>query len=197
MRDVSRETSHRLQAYEALLSRWNSKINLVSAGTLTEFRDRHLEDCAQILQHAETAANPWADLGSGGGLPGLVISILTQDRNTTVTLVESDQRKAAFLRTVIRELSLKNTSVRSDRIENLSPLNAANLSARALAPLPLLLHYAHMHLRPGGTAWFLKGRTWRDEYAAAQEKWQFQLEAFPSRTDPEAALLKITGVSNA
>lgn len=197
MKNVSRGTMERLEAYEALLRKWNSRINLVSSGTLSAFRTRHLEDSAQILEYIEAGRKTWADIGSGGGLPGLVLAILSQDRDMSIMLVESDHRKAAFLRNAIRELEIKNASVLSERVENLTPLNVENMSARALAPLDVLLGYASRHLRTDGTAWFLKGRTWRDEYATAKEKWQFQLDAFPSRTDPEAALLRITGVSNA
>lgn len=197
MRSVSRETMDRLSIYRALVEKWNPKINLVSPSTLPDFESRHLHDSLQLADIAEPKKGIWLDLGSGGGLPGLVVAIMTVDRPLSVILVESDQRKAAFLRNAIRELSLRNVLVISDRIMSITAQNADYISARALASLPQLLEMVLMHMKPTGTAYLMKGRTWREELVQARTDWQFDLDAVPSRTDPEAAILKVTGVSHA
>lgn len=194
---VSRETHERLIAYEALVRKWNAKINLVAPSTLPEFNTRHIQDSIQIFDHVQLPEGNWVDLGSGGGLPGIVVSIYAQKAPLTVSLVESDQRKSAFLRTVIRELSLQNVSILTDRIENVPPLAANFVSARALAPLSVLLSMVRRHMHQDGTAMFLKGRSWKAECDEARKEWQFDVTSFPSKTDPDAAILKITGVSHA
>ena len=194
---VSRETHERLIAYEALVRKWNAKINLVAPSTLPEFNSRHIQDSIQIFDHVQFPEGNWVDLGSGGGLPGIVVSIYAQKAPLTVSLVESDQRKSAFLRTVIRELSLQNVSIMTGRIENVPPLAANFVSARALAPLSVLLSMVQRHMHQDGTAIFLKGRSWKAECEEARKEWRFDVTSFPSKTDPDAAILKITGVSHA
>lgn len=194
---VSRETHERLTAYEALVRKWNAKINLVAPSTLPEFNSRHIQDSIQIFDHVQFPEGNWVDLGSGGGLPGIVVSIYAQKAPLTVSLVESDQRKSAFLRTVIRELSLQNVSIMTGRIENVPPLAANFVSARALAPLSVLLSMVQRHMHQDGTAIFLKGRSWKAECDEARNEWRFDVTSFPSKTDPDAAILKITGVSHA
>jgi len=194
---VSRETHERLIAYEALVRKWNAKINLVAPSTLPEFNSRHIQDSIQIFDHVQFPEGNWVDLGSGGGLPGIVVSIYAQKAPLTVSLVESDQRKSAFLRTVIRELSLQNVSILTGRIENVPPLAANFVSARALAPLSVLLSMVQRHMHQDGTAIFLKGRSWKAECEEARKEWRFDVTSYPSKTDPDAAILKITGVSHA
>ena len=100
--DVSRETRRRLDAFEAILRKWNRSINLVSKGSLNEVQTRHIADSVQVFR-AAPAGRRWVDLGSGGGFPGLVVAVLAAEEapEMRVTLVESDQRKAAFLRSVL------------------------------------------------------------------------------------------------
>jgi 16S rRNA (guanine527-N7)-methyltransferase len=196
--DVSRETNDRLGIYAALVEKWNPRINLVSRASVPHLASRHIADSAQVHTLAPRSVAHWADLGSGGGFPGLVIAILAQETGSParVTLVESDARKCAFLRTVIRETGVAAT-VLTERIESVAPLEAEVLSARALADLPTLLAHAERHLAPGGTALFPKGATWRKEVAEAQSKWHFDLQVDTSRTEPDAVILRITGVSRA
>ena len=191
---ASHETSERLRAYGALLRKWNRRINLVAPGTIDDLEDRHIADCHQLADLAKVEAGTWVDLGSGGGLPGLVMAIATADSAACWVMVESDQRKAAFLRTVIRELDLSRASVLTGRIEALPPIGADGLTARALAPLPRLLPYLQRHLRPSGTAWLMKGRNWRQELEAARDGFSFTTEVYPSQTDPEAAILKLSDI---
>lgn len=185
---VSRETS-RMATYADLLRKWNPRINLIGPQTADDLERRHLEDCKQLALLAPESGT-WMDMGSGGGLPGLVIAIYRPC--LTLTLVESDQRKAVFLRTVVRELELLNTRVISQRIENIESASAQNISARALAPLDRLMAYSYKHLLFSGACWFMKGKTWKIEVDRARESWDFDLQVFPSVTDNQAAILKVT-----
>lgn len=196
MSDVSREAEARLVEYEALLRRWNARINLVASSSLADLRHRHIYDCVQITTHVSPEDGVWADLGSGGGLPGIVLAICFADRPTSFRLIESDQRKATFLRTVIRELDLKNATVLTQRIEAAEPLNAAYVSARALAPLPRLMSYVSRHMAPEGQAWLMKGAQWQQELADARRDWSFQAQHYPSTTQSGAAILRISGLSH-
>ncbi len=191
MMDVSRETEL-LEAYAALLRKWNPAINLIAPKTVAQIESRHIADARQLSQISDKAQGNWTDFGSGGGLPGIVVAISRPD--LAVELVESDQRKAAFLRNVIRDLSLSNAKVLCSRIEALDRLEAANISARALAPLPQLMAYVVQHLASDGTAWLMKGRNWQAEVAEARKLWTFDLVSHPSSTDPDAAILEITGI---
>lgn len=194
--DVSRETAERLACYAALLRKWNRAINLVSPTSLDAVWTRHFADSAQLFDLAPSAARSWADLGSGGGFPGLVIAILAAERRPGlhVTLIESDRRKATFLQTVARETGL-DVDIRAARIEEVPPLGADVLSARALAPLTVLLAHAERHLGPGGVALFPKGARHRDETAEALASWRFEVQTQPSRTEAGAVILKIGGIT--
>jgi len=135
------------------------------------------------------------DLGSGGGLPGLVVAILARDflPEAKFTLVESDVRKSVFLRTVSRETSTP-VDVRTDRIEMIEPLVADVISARALAPLPKLLSFAHRHGHQNTVGLFPKGATYRSEVKSALENWAFSVDDIPSQTDSDAVILRIEGL---
>jgi 16S rRNA (guanine527-N7)-methyltransferase len=191
---VSRETNEMLENYAALIRQWNPRINLVAPSTIENLFERHINDCLQITQHADPQEGIWADIGSGGGLPGLVMAVCYRSRPVDFVLVESDQRKATFLRTVIRVLGLDSASVKTARVEQLDPLNAAYISARALAPLPRLMPYLSRHLAEDGQAWLMKGRQWQDEISQTVKEWTFTSQPFPSQTDDGAAILKITGI---
>lgn len=195
---VSRETFAALRALEALVQRWNPAINLVSKTTLPDLWSRHIVDSAQIFAFRPEGARTWVDLGSGGGFPGLVVAILARELapDLTVTLVESDARKATFLRQAAQSLGL-NVDVRSQRIESLPDLRADVLSARALAPLANLVAYAARLLRPGGTAIFPKGARFAEELAAARRVWAFDVDTRPSLSDGEAAILVIRNIQRA
>jgi 16S rRNA (guanine527-N7)-methyltransferase len=193
--DVSRETLDRLTAYHGLLDKWGARINLVSRGTLSEAWVRHFHDSAQLLDPMPSDARIWVDLGSGAGFPGLVIAILAAERfpDLAVRLIESDQRKAAFLRAVLRETGV-TADVVAERIESAISCGADVLSARALAPLPVLLDMALRHLAPSGVALFPKGVRYRQELAEALETFTFDCEEYASETDAEAVILKIGGI---
>ncbi|WP_043771148.1 16S rRNA (guanine(527)-N(7))-methyltransferase RsmG [Roseivivax isoporae] len=194
--DVSRETTERLEIYETLLRKWNPRINLVSRSTLPEIRTRHIADSLQLLPLAGQPAR-WSDLGSGGGMPGIVCAIAGAELmpETRFTLVEADIRKATFLRTVLRETGVR-AEVIAERIERTTPLQADCLSARALADLGELLTFATLHLVPAGKALFPKGATWEKEVEAARARWNFTAIPHRSMTHPEAVILEIGDVSH-
>jgi 16S rRNA (guanine527-N7)-methyltransferase len=187
----SPETAARLAAYRDLLLRWNTRINLISVETAGEIDQRHIADCAQ-LQPLLPPAGPIADIGSGAGLPGLVLAIIQPERE--VHLVESDKRKAAFLVEASAQLKLPIVRIHACRAENakLPPLSA--ITARALAPLATLLPYADKFLAPGGIAVFPKGKTAEKELTEAALGWHFNCERFPSATNPEATILRLSNI---
>jgi len=195
--DVSRETIDGLGRFQALLEKWNPAINLVSKSTLPLAWDRHILDSAQLFDHGPQWAKRWVDLGSGGGFPGLVIALLAADLrpHLQVTLIESDQRKATFLRQAATEMGI-TPNILTTRIESATPQNADVLSARALAPLSALLAFAQRHLAPDGLALFPKGANWQEEVEHARKEWHFDLTTHPSLTDPQAVILALKAISH-
>jgi len=192
---VSRETLDRLKTYESLLQRWQKTINLVAPSTLTQIWARHFADSAQILALAPPQPKTWVDLGSGAGFPGLVVAtLLAPEGQTRVTLVESDSRKAAFLREAARELAVP-VDILPLRIEaaatRVSLRRACVVSARALAPMPRLLALAHPFCGPETCCLFLKGREALRELQTAETGWNFESDLVPSETDPEGRIVII------
>ncbi len=188
---VSRETRRRLQRHLELLAKWNPAINLVAPASLASARRRHLKDSAQLLPLAPASWSRWVDLGSGAGFPGLTVAILCLEK--AITLIESDRRKAEFLRQAASNLGVR-PQVLDRRIEDVDLMPPDVLSARALAPLPRLLFLARPLTAPHTVCLFPKGAGWRDEIRVARQSWRFSCEAIPSRTDPEAAVLRITDI---
>ena len=189
---VSRETTARLETLAALLQKWNRRINLVSSSTIPVLWSRHIADSAQLWPLRQQDEGLWLDLGSGAGFPGLVVAMLAAEfaPAMVVRLVESDERKAAFLSTVARETGLA-VDVLTTRIERLAPQQADVVSARALAPLADLIGMVEKHRRPGGIGLFPKGETVHNEIADASSRWRFDCKLIPSRTDPRATILEI------
>lgn len=195
---VSRETLERLKALAELVKKWSPVINLVSKGSLDVLWTRHILDSVQVFDIVNPISGHWVDLGSGAGFPGAVVAILAKERAplVKVTCVESDQRKASFLRTVSRETSCGITVV-DERIESLAPMDCDILSARALAPLDKLLGHAERHLSDDGVAVFPKGKNHADEVREARRHWRFDLHETTSRTDPTAVIFKIGALTRA
>ena len=187
----SLETTERLSAYRSLLLRWNARINLISGETATEIDQRHIADCAQ-LGPLLPGEGPVADIGSGAGLPGMVLAIFQPDR--AFHLVESDKRKAAFLVEASAQLKLPMVRVHACRAENAKLPALSAITARACAPLASLLPYAVKFLAPGGVALFPKGKTAEKELTEAAMDWHLTLERFPSATSPEATILRLSNI---
>lgn len=191
--DVSRETLLRLDAYLGLLKRWQHAINLVGANTLKDPWRRHILDSAQVLRHMPKDTGSLYDLGSGAGLPGLVLAIMDQ---ANVNLVECDQRKAQFLKEVVRVLDLP-VHIHTRRIEELPNGCAAIVTARALAPLPRLLDLTYPLLIPEALCFFLKGQNASDELTEARKSWRMSASILQSQSDSSASVLKIWNLERA
>lgn len=193
--NVSREAREQLGLYVDLLTKWNRTINLVSKSSQEDIWRRHIEDSAQMCRIKVVKSPAWLDLGSGGGLPGIVIAIILKDQKMLgqMTLVESDLRKATFLREAVRNLDLP-VKVISERIEALPPYNADVISARALAPLSQLLDLSYRHARSSTVMLFPKGETYRSEITQAKEKWDFGVKIHMSETNGASAILEVMNV---
>lgn len=191
---VSRETVERLEAYAGLLLKWQKTINLVAPSTLGDIWNRHFADSAQLLALAPPDATRWLDLGSGAGFPGMVLAILLREREgARVTLVESDSRKAAFLREVARATGAP-VDILCERIEK--PATQAKVgesinvvTARALAPLPKLLDLSAPYFSKDTVGLFLKGREAQAEVEAAHQIWDFEAALEPSVTDSSGRIV--------
>jgi 16S rRNA (guanine527-N7)-methyltransferase len=225
--NVSREAIERLAIYEKLLRQWQTAVNLVSPGTLDAIWHRHFADSAQLLPLAPLGLHSWIDLGSGAGFPGLVVATLLagapsprhaggvsstqrgermpaeQGGPIHITLIESDTRKCAFLREVVRQtgigssvgitvdiLSTRAESVRISVNERLPRV----VSARALAPLEKLLGLAAPLSPPGTTGLFCKGKEVAKELQVAEKTWKFDVELVPSVTDSNGVIAVITNL---
>jgi 16S rRNA (guanine527-N7)-methyltransferase len=205
---VSRETLGRLELYAAELAKWQKTINLVAPSTLPDVWHRHFADSAQLValapaEHPATSPNSdavvpstWIDLGSGAGFPGLVAAIiLAPSGRWRFTLVESDSRKAAFLRHVARTVGVPvdNLCERAERAATRANLaHASVISARALAPLTQLLAWALPFAGPDTVLLLPKGRDAVAELQDAQKMWQFEYYFVPSLTDAEARVVLIS-----
>jgi 16S rRNA (guanine527-N7)-methyltransferase len=187
---VSRETLECLTAYLDLLRRWQRTINLVGAGTLDDPWRRHILDSAQLARFLPEGARRLVDLGSGAGLPGLVLAIMGVP---DVHLIESDRRKAAFLREAARATGAA-ASVHACRIEAAPPLEADIITARALAPLAQLLPLAARFATPASRCLFLKGRQAETELTEAARGWTMEVQRQPSLSDAEGCVLIISGL---
>ena len=179
----------RLKAFAEILTRWNSRINLIAPRDIGQIWDRHILDSVQLhgmLSQQETVT----DLGSGGGFPGLVLAICG---SRDVTLVESDSRKCSFLREAARAAG---TSVKiiNARIEDSQIPPADVVTARALAALPQLLDWAEPLIHPHGRCLFLKGRKVDEELTAARSRWHMMVTRTPSRTDPDGVILGLSQI---
>lgn len=187
---VPRETA--LARFEELLRAEAQQQNLIASSTLHTLWARHFVDSAQLIPLAEGATGHWIDIGSGAGLPGMVVAILT-DR--AVTLVEPRAKRTAFLQSVVEALSLADrVSVVTAKVENYDGPMASVVSARAVAELPRLFSGAR-HCTETSTLWLLpKGKSAHSEVAAVRAKWQGVFHVEPSITSPEAGIVVARGV---
>jgi 16S rRNA (guanine527-N7)-methyltransferase len=186
---VSRETQERLQAFVTLLEKWNPRINLVSSRDMAHVWERHVRDSLQIAPLVE-GVSAFIDLGSGGGFPGVITAIAT---NVPGTLIEADQRKAAFLREAARVTQASITVV-AERIERAKVEPAPVVTARALAALPKLLEWTAPFLANGGKAVFLKGQQAEDELTEARRNWHMDVCIHPSVTSHDGVILEVSNL---
>ena len=188
---VSRETWARLDGLVALLLKWQDTTNLVAPSTLAEIWTRHVADSLQLLTVVPDA-RAWADLGSGGGFPGLVVACAMADhRGGRIDLVESNQKKSAFLREASRILGVP-AIVHARRIEDFVSTTVQSfdvVTARALAPLDKLIGYASPLLKTGAIGLFPKGQDVEVELTAASKSWTIEADLVPSATDPQARIV--------
>lgn len=195
---VSRETFEDLKQFETAFRRWSSRINLSAPSTLQHFWSRHVLDSAQLLRLA-APSNKWVDLGSGGGFPGAVLAVLLKEyEGAGIVLVESNRKKAAFLQSVLGALKTPSR-ILPTRIEDAYSLagDADIVTARALAPLPLLLELAEPWLARGARGLFHKGRDFRAELANCGDGWKFDLVEHRSFVDDQSVILEISGLERA
>ncbi|MYZ46832.1 16S rRNA (guanine(527)-N(7))-methyltransferase RsmG [Propylenella binzhouense] len=190
---VTSEARARLIRFAGLLARWQATHNLVSRSGLGDLWTRHIADSVQLLPLAPSFRS-WFDLGSGAGFPGLIIAILlAHDGNRRFTLVEANQKKAAFLRAAVRETGA-HAEVASERIEQHSILHkreADVVSARALAPFSELAALAFPYLHDRSVFLMPKGQDFEREDREAALHWQYDLSAVPSLTDPQGRLVTV------
>ncbi len=193
---VSRETLDKFLEYATLLAKWTAAINLVSPRSLEDLWRRHFLDSAQLKTYLPEQPGPEKrvilDVGAGAGFPGLVLALLGCGQ---VHLVESDQRKAQFLREVVRVTGAR-AEVHPIRVEALDLPPVDVVTCRAFAPLPRILDLTERFLSPKNTkkqpiGLFLKGRRADQELTEAGKKWRLQLERFESETDPEGSILRL------
>lgn len=192
-RGVSRETLERLRAYVALLQRWTRAINLISPADQAHVWTRHVQDSLHLAPLMPASADRGIDLGSGGGLPGLVLAIAT---GLPFDLIEADRRKAAFLQEAARVTGAP-VAVHCARIEAAPVPPAPLVTARALAPLPRLLALAAPLLRPGGVCLFAKGEQAEQEIEQAAGAWRMHVERFPVPGRPGSVALRISELAHA
>ncbi len=188
---VSRETEARLRRFAQFLAEWNRAINLVSKRDVPHLWDRHICDSLQLIPLMPAGVDRAFDLGSGGGFPGLVLAIAT---GCHFTLVESDQRKATFLREAARVCAAP-VVVHAGRAETFTASPAGLVTSRALAPLPLLIELASPLLAPLGMLLAPKGRNVEAELTQARQQWHMHVVRTASITDPNATILQITEVT--
>jgi 16S rRNA (guanine527-N7)-methyltransferase len=195
--NVSRETWERLEQFVELLLKWQNSTNLIASSTLPQVWTRHIADSLQLLALAPDART-WIDLGAGAGFPGLVIACaLAKIPGAEIHLVESNQKKASFLREAARILSLP-AIVHAQRIEDFvaeqtQPFDV--VTARALAPLDQLIGYAIPLLKTGAIGLFPKGQDVGAELTQAAKSWSIEAELVPSKTDPHGRIVLVHHVA--
>jgi 16S rRNA (guanine527-N7)-methyltransferase len=183
-----------LERFAALLRKWNAVQNLVSRETVDELWPRHIDDSRQLMKFVRPTDKRVIDLGSGGGFPAIPMAIASRETERRFTLVEPLAKKAAFLRTVARELELR-IAVEAKRTEQIDSRETFDLvTSRALAALPVLCGYIERLQKANGHALLLKGRNYRQELDAAAQNFHFDVLVHPSESDAEGVILEITNL---
>jgi 16S rRNA (guanine527-N7)-methyltransferase len=193
---VSRETQARLDRFVETLLRWQDRLNLIANSTIGEIWMRHVADSLQLLPLAPKA-RVWVDLGSGGGFPGLVVACaLAEEAKARVHLIESNGKKAAFLREAVRVTGAPAVvhAVRAEKFGESCAEPVDAVTARALAPLKTLCDQAFPFIARGATGLFLKGQDVDAELTEATKYWRLRASKVPSKTSPEGSIVLIRGL---
>ena len=185
------EQKKSLEDYVSKLLDENGKYNFIGKSTIDQVWNRHILDCAQLIQYIKNPQKKFADLGSGAGLPGVVLSLLGLKE---IHLIEKSFRKADFLRK-IKNISPNRIFVQQAKLEELENINFDCIMSRALAPLDKLLEYCQKFLKDDGYCLFLKGKNLPLEISQAKQKFSFEFELFPSLTSKESNIIRINKIS--
>jgi 16S rRNA (guanine527-N7)-methyltransferase len=188
---VPLERYQKIERYAALIQHWQKAINLVSPSTLPTLWERHVLDSAQLYPYIPASTSSIMDVGAGAGLPGVVLGLLNPEWK--MTLVESDHRKAEFLKNVSRE-TFSDFRVVCDRIEKLEPQNVHVITSRACASSSLLLSLVEAQLVSSPQLLLLKGKLYEEEIFEARKQWEFDLDVFASKCDPNGVVLSLQRV---
>lgn len=180
----------KIQAYCELLIKWNEKINLIGRATMENIMERHVLDCLQLSDFLPDKKEQIADLGTGAGLPGIVLSIIGYKN---VTLIESDQKKCVFLREVRRSLGIEFTII-DKRIEDVEGISFDVLTSRAMASLDLLFDLGLPLLKEEGRCVFMKGVSYNQEIDLAKQRWTFDCRVTPSKTGCGGVILEVQNI---
>lgn len=189
---VSRETFLKLETYAATLLKWNQSIRLIADSTESPIWSRHILDAIQTLNHLPKDIESVADMGAGGGLPGLPIAAALPD--VKLTLIESDQRKSVFMEVAAREMGLKNVTVIAQRLESLKPQPVDVVMARALAPLKNLIAFSDPLRHKDSMLLFHKGRNHSQEMDEAKAHYQFDFRILPSQVADDSVLIELKNI---
>ena len=194
--NVSRETYKKLQDFVALLSEWNTKMNLVSKNSLSDVWIRHVLDSAQLVDYIPNNVKHIVDIGSGSGFPGIVLAILLQEQNPQahITLVESITKKALYLKNVAENLGLNSVEVVNNRVENAVFKNVDMITARAVASTDILCGYADKIGNKNTEMLLLKGRSFADEEAEAGKRWIYTREIYKNKYSDDGVIVRIKNI---
>lgn len=189
--EINIEAREKLEEFAQIILKWNKKINLISKNTEDEIWARHILDSFQLVKFISSNDIIY-DLGSGAGLPAIVISIATKAK---LYLIESDTRKSVFLNYVVNTLGL-DAKIINERIENIDfnqYQKASKIISRAMANISLLMEF-YIKISPKDSMILLKGKTFQKELDEAQKNWHFDYKTFPSKTSQESVVIEITNV---
>lgn len=194
---VSRETLDKLEVYEQLLKKWQKTINLVGDSTIDDIWERHFLDSAQLVKYIPAGKHRIVDFGSGAGFPILVYATLLQNAKKCgeyeFHTIESDSRKCAFMREVVRNLDL-NINIHNSRIEQISLGFFDFITARALTSLDGLLTYARPFITKNSVCIFLKGENLSDEMTIFNRKWEADVQEYPSLSDKNGKIVVLKNI---
>ena len=191
--NVSRETFKKTEAFVALLTEWNKKMNLVSKNSISDVWMRHVLDSLQLIKYLPSVQT-LVDIGTGSGFPGVILALVLQEQQpqAKVVFVESIAKKTVYLKDVCQHLGLWNVEIINDRVENISVKNVDIVTARAVAALDVLLGYA-FHLRAAEMV-LLKGKSYEDEVREADKHWVYDMEKSDNAYSQNGIILKISNL---